>query len=164
MTKWISRIAQKVSNECLSQQCDKDGCSLKTDRLPPDRLIIDLDCCDAERHHDKNRCDYLIVAEAEDSKSHWVLPVELKSGGFQASSVVKQIQAGVRQARVLVPVRDSIVLVPILAHRRKKRMHKNDVKLLRATEITLFGKKNKITLVECGDDLKKHLDKLNRRR
>ena len=155
MTNWISRIARRVSNKCIADRCDKDGCSVRTDQLPSDQLIIDLDCHETERHHGRNRCDYLIVAE--DGRSSWVFPVELKSGRFQASSVVKQIQAGADQAKVLVPFRNSMNLVPILAHGSKHRINRKEFEYFERQLIKQFGMKKRVIVVRCGDDLGKRI-------
>lgn len=155
MSNWISTITRKVSKRCVVDRCDKDGCSIATEGLPSDRIIIDLDRHVADRPLGQKLCDYLIAAE--DGTARWIMPVELKSGGFQASSIIKQLQAGSDRAKELIRYDNSLTLVPILAHRRKRRMHRNDIKLLREREIVLFGMKKKVILIECGANLKRHL-------
>ena len=155
MSKWISNISRKVPKECVVDRCAKDGCSVATEGLPSKQIIIDLDCYDTVSSLGKKRCDYLIAAE--DRGTLWILPVELKSGGFQASSIIKQLQAGADQAKQLVHYDNSIILMPVLAHRRKRRMHRNDTKLLREKEIVLFGKRRRVILVECGANLRRNL-------
>ena len=155
MSKWISSISCKVPKECVVDRCDKDGCSVVTEELPSDQIIIDLDRYVTVHPLGQKRCDYLVAAE--DGETLWILPVELKSGGFQASSIVKQLQAGADQAKQFVRHDNSITLIPVLAHRRKKRIHRNDMKLLREKEIVIFGKKRRVILVECGANLKRLL-------
>ena len=155
MSEWISTISQKLPSNSIAERCDKDGCSVQTSNLPSDRIIIDLDSRELQQRNADRRCDYLVVAD--DGESSSVIPLELKSGGFQATSIIKQLQAGADRAREIVPHRQSIKLVPVLAHNSKQRIHREDLKILKTRKIKLFKLSKKVVLSRCGDDLSKHI-------
>ena len=145
----VKKLTNEVPPGCLSKQCNRDGCSIQMVRIPPRRLIIDLD------YHElgittKTRCDYLVVFE-EDSTT-CVVPIELKGGGVDSvSHVVKQLEGGTVLAAGLLSQGSVSQFVPVLAH--KKSIHKQDLNNLRKKKITLHNHKEMIRTVKCGKKL-----------
>lgn len=151
MIDFVAKIVRNVDSDCVSEFCSKDRCSVSMNGVPSNRAIIDLDHNTFLNRYGQKKCDYLVVSQ--EAASVWVSPIELKSGDFEPSSVIKQLQAGADQAQLLLADCHSFHLVPVVAHRRKKRLHPKDVQLLRTARIRLRGKTRQAILIRCGDRL-----------
>lgn len=150
---FVASVAQKVDHDCHTNHCKKGNCSLSLSGAPVQRLIVDLDCETLRIPANRKRCDYLFLGE-EDSTA-WVVPIELKGGGFKADEVVEQLQGGCHAACDWLPLESSFRFVPVLAY--GKRVHRKNFRDLRRRNITLRGKKSKIETLHCGEKLKKKL-------
>ena len=153
MSALLPSVAQKVDDDCCTNNCKKGNCSLSLNDAPARRLIVDLDCATLPIPARRKRCDYLFVGEKD--RSAWVMPIELKEGGFKAGEVVEQLQGGSDVADAWLPPGSLFRLVPILAH--GKGAHKRDFRVLRRHTITLRGKKSRIETLHCGEKLTKKL-------
>lgn len=159
MTDFVARVLSKIDSDCVSESCSKDRCSVSMNGVPSNRAIIDLDhkSFSSQSQYGQKRCDYLVVCQRDPSV--WIAPIELKSGGFEASSVIKQLQAGADQAKSLLADCHSFILVPVVARRRRKQgLHRRDAKLFRTKKISLSGKKRLPILIECGERLESALN------
>ncbi len=114
MTGLVDAVREKVSPKCLSRKCSRPGCSVPLKDAPNPRLIIDFDKPDSPLGERDTSCDFLFIAEGDD-ESAWVAPLELKSGGIDASEVIKQLQAGARAAEKLVCRNLPVNFRPIVA-------------------------------------------------
>ena len=120
--------------------------------MPTVRVIVDMEECDTlPIPDDQKRCDYLFGGEGLNST--WVVPIELKSGRSKASEVLAQIEGGVGTADAWLPRGISFQFVPVLVH--GKKIHRNDLKVLRSRRIALRGQKKGTVLIRCGDPLTK---------
>ena len=150
MPKLVAAVADKVCTCCHAKRCRKGACSISLDRVPAKSILVDLDCTSLQESTPQERCDYLFFAE--ESSTAWVAPVELKSGGFNASKVVRQLLGGVTLADRLLPAASSFQLVPVLAC--GKVPHRKELQDLRCNPISLRGRKAKTVLLRCGQELK----------
>ena len=117
------------------------------------RILVDMDCDALSIPNNWKRCDYLFVGE--ESNETWVAPIELKSGRLSGNAVLEQLEGGVRMADIWLPKGVSFQLVPALAH--GKKIHRNDLKVLRSRKIQLRGQKKGTMLIKCGEQLTKAL-------
>ena len=157
MTDFVARVVSNLDSDCVSEFCSKDHCSVSMNGTPINRAVIDLDHNTFLNRYGQKRCDYLVVCQ--EAASVWVSPIELKSGDFEPRSVIEQLQAGADQAHLLLADCHLFHLVPVVAHRRKKRLHPKDVQLLRTARIRLRGKARQAILIRCGDRLEPVLTK-----
>lgn len=149
----LALVAQKVDDDCCTNNCKKGTCSISLNDAPARRLIVDLDCETLRISANRKHCDYVFLGE--EGSTAWVVPIELKGGGFKAGEVVEQLQGGCDAARDWLPPESSFRLVPVLAH--GKGGHERDFRVLGRRNITLRGEKRKIKTLRCGDKLMRAL-------
>ena len=86
----------KIHPSILSQQCKKQGCEVSLTDVPHPFHLIDVDLDPLAKG---SRCDYLLLGkDAGPQHELYVVPMELKSSGFKAQSVSKQLAGGARVA------------------------------------------------------------------
>ena len=133
---------------CQTPQCRKGSCSLSMNDAPTNRVLIDLDSDDAPVGRNQERCDFIFVAQGNDTR---VAALELKGGKLDASEVVRQLRAGARFAERIVPADAPVRFAAIAVHgggiHRKER-----VDLLKPqNRITFRGESGPVNLARCGD-------------
>ena len=153
MNGTVAVIANKVPNDCHVTRCNKDRCRIDLAEAPSIRVIVDMDCDALSIPDDWKRCDYLFVGE--ESNETWVAPIELKSGRVSVSVVLEQLEGGIRIANMWLPQGVTLQFAPVLAH--GKKIHRNDLKTLRAKKLQLRGQRKGIAVIKCGDQLTKAL-------
>lgn len=156
MTGFLEMVRTEVGDECLEfRKYEKDGCRISLKDAPEPRLAIDFDKQGSPLGKDQSRCDYLFVMAAGD-KGYWIVPLELKSGKYNASNVIRQLKAGTRVAENLVPERMKVNFRPVLVF--GKAPHKNEREKLRRTgKVSFHGDTQLIRLIKCGGKLAEKL-------
>lgn len=149
MSALVASVTQRVDNDCRTKHCKKGKCSISLKDAPAQHLIVDLDCATLRIPANRKRCDYLFVGEED--RTAWVVPIELKGGGFKADDVAKQLQGGSRVADAWLPPGSPFQFVPVLAH--GKGVHNKDLKELRRNKVTLRGKERQTVLLRCRERL-----------
>ena len=117
MTGLVATILNKIPESCTATALNKKRCNIRLARASSSgsRLIIDLDEPSSHWEADQGRrCDYLFVEEVPNNPNR-VRPIELKSGGFDASEVKIQLQAGARVTERLIPTKFVVDFLPVLA-------------------------------------------------
>ena len=153
MSGTVAEIARIVPDSCRTTYCDKDKCRVDLAETPPVRIIVDMDCNALPIPAAEKRCDYLFVGEERNAT--WVAPIELKSGRLSVSEISEQLEGGTQMANMWLPQGVTLQFAPILAH--AKKIHRNDLKRLRAKRLQLRGQRKGITVIKCGDQLTKAL-------
>ena len=147
----IEAVSDTVADSCRVHDCNKDGCSISVRTATPRHVVIDLDCSALRIPRDRKRCDYVFIGEK--NRRNWIVPIELKSGGFNAADVVDQLQGGADAAGDWIPPGVHFLFVPVLAHgtsavRRKQRTE------FRSKKIDMRGRKKQVVMIRCGGSLK----------
>ena len=91
--------------------------------------------------------------ETEVKDAGWIVPLELKRGTADASTVVRQLQAGARAAEALIPLTFSITFCPVIA---SGSMHKAQRQALKK-KVQFHGCSEFVRRIRCGDQLIKAL-------
>lgn len=140
-------VHKKFSKKCLTRKCSRPGCGVSLKGAPSPRLIIDFDKPGSPLGQSDTRCDFLFIAEDND-ESGWVAPLELKSGGLDASQAIKQLRAGARVAEEIVPQDEPVRFRPIAAH---QGIHRAELIKLRnkASRIRFRGQMEYARLMSC---------------
>ena len=151
----IEAVSNAVPDPCRARDCNKDGCSISIRTAADRKVIVDLDCEALRIPHDRKRCDYLFFGEK--GRRNWVVPIELKSGSFNAADVIDQLQGGADEADTWLPPDMRFLFVPILAHgtsvvRKRQRTE------FRTTKINLRGRTRQVVMIRCDGRLKDALD------
>ena len=136
-----------VDADSLSQECEKQGCEVSLTDVPHPFLLIDMDLDPLARG---SRCDYLLVGEdAAPQHDLYVVPMELKSSGFNAQAVSKQLAGGAKVADHRVP-KVRCRFVPVVAH---SGAHRREIDKLPKHPVHFRRKPYVIKLVKCGGDV-----------
>lgn len=151
----VRSVSDAVPDRCHANDCNRDGCSISVRTAASRKVIIDLDCPALGIPRTRKRCDYVLVGEK--SRKSWVVPIELKSGRFQAAEVVDQIQGGADEAKSWLPEQVACLFIPILAH--GKSFRRKQLAEFRSTKVTFRGHRKQIEVVRCGEKLKDVLDR-----
>ena len=157
MTELVETVRTKVSDECLEfGKCEKDGCGISLEDAPEPHLVIDFDKPGSPLPKDQTRCDYLFLAAQADN-GYWVVPLELKSGKYDASKVVEQLEAGTREAEKIVSSRIKVSFRPILVSGKGARKAERE-EFKRKGKVSFRGGKPKpIKVIRCGGKLAEKL-------
>lgn len=94
LSQVLDEIRSQVSADCLRNSCRGDGCSAYLTDVPPERVIIDLECEFRLRNRHTQRCDYVLFYADTAQNCLVIVLIELKSGTFKASTVANQLQGG----------------------------------------------------------------------
>ena len=137
-----------VDPRCLSQECEKQGCEVDLAGVPRPFHLIDMDRPGSPARG--SRCDYLLVG-ADHGPNHdlYVVPLELKSSGFQAQAVSRQLAGGAKVADRDVP-KARCRFVPIVAHHGA---HRREINNLAKHPVRFRGKPHAIKLIRCGEEV-----------
>lgn len=152
----VEAVSGVVPDPCWVHACNKDGCSISVRTAADRKAVVDLDCQALHVPQNQKRCDYLFFGEK--GARSWVIPIELKSGSFDAADVIDQLQGGADQADAWLPQEARFQLVPLLAH-GAKAVRRNERAALRSRKVGLRGRTKQVVLVRCGANLKDVLDR-----
>ncbi len=94
LSEVLGEIRRQVSGQCLCHSCSGDGCRVYLTDVPPERVIVDLECEFRQRKTHTRRCDYVLFYADVAQSSLVIVLIELKSGTFKASMVASQLQGG----------------------------------------------------------------------
>lgn len=141
----------KVDAGYLSQECEKQGCEVGLVGVPHPFHLIDMDRPGSPAT--RPRCDYLLIGAGYGRNDLYVAPLELKSSGFRAQAVSKQLAGGAKVADRLVP-RAQCQFVPVVAH---DGAHRREINKLAKYPVRFRGKPYAIKTMKCGEEVAKHL-------
>ena len=139
-----------VDARCLSEECGKQGCEVGLAGAPRPFHLIDMDGPGTPARGE--RCDYILVG-AGLGHDLYVVPLELKSSGFHAQAVSRQLLGGARAAGRLVP-KAPCRFVPVIAH---CGAHRREIDKLARHPVSFRGKSHAIRLMKCGEDIERAL-------
>lgn len=154
MVDILNAVLIKIPEKCRAKQCREAKCSLKLNNLPKPCVLIDMDC-EKLKLTASNRCDYLFISNKK--KQCLVAPIELKSGGLDASQVIKQLQAGSNFAARIIPDHYDVEVqfTPIVAY--GGGAHPRELKKLKGQRIRFRQVQAQIKLTRCGKSLSDQL-------
>ncbi len=127
MSELIRRVSREMPEKCQVKSCSKEGCSLTLKGIGKTRVIVDMDCGQLDLSQDQTRCDYVFVGSH--TKTDWVVPIELKRGGVEASEVSSQVQAGAKfaESKLLIDG-ENVRFRPVVAYGRVHRSQIEELK------------------------------------
>lgn len=140
----------RVDNRCIVKECEKQGCAVDLAGTPEPSYLIDMDhsCSPAAGA----RCDYLFIGTANAKKVDLdIVALELKSSGFKAASVSKQLAGGAKAAAKVVP-KVRCRFVPVVAHAGARGWQIRELAKPKH-HVRFRGKQYLIRTLRCGDGL-----------
>ncbi len=147
MSAALDRIREKADDDHCCESCNRDGCRVDLNSAPSPRLIVDADSAFPARGVKGPRCDFILFL----SRGGGVLtvaPIELKSGGVDASKAVAQLRAGAAFADRLSQGEDDADCQPILFH--GKKIHRRQRAVLAQEKVNFRGRKLTVKTARCG--------------
>ena len=149
MTSAFDQVS--VDAKSLSQKCEKQGCEVGLTDVPGPYHLIDMDRRGSPAKG--VRCDYLLIGVGSGEDDLYIAPLELKSSGFRAQAVSRQLAGGARAADRLAP-KAPCRFVPVVAH---DGAHRREIDKLAKHPVCFCGKPHAIKLMKCGEDVAKAL-------
>lgn len=155
MNDIIEAVSNAVFDRCHVHDCNRDGCSISVNTAASRKVVIDLDCAELRIPSGQKRCDHVFIGEK--NRKSWIVPIELKSGGFDAAVVVGQLQGGADVAEKWLPPEVDFLFLPVLVHGTRGVSRKQDAEF-RSTKVKMRGRTKQVVVRRCGDRLKDVLD------
>lgn len=145
----------RAYGECLKDKCAKHGCELGL--RGTESATIFILCCDKYRQihaHAGKICDYIIFYS--DGALN-IFAVEMKSGRVDLPKAIAQIADGATVAERISEQHSVLRFFPVLLHGR--RLHANDVRVLRNSKVAFRGMSRLAIVKQCGESLSLILEK-----
>ena len=149
MTGLVQAVAAQLDGRCLVGRLNKEGCNLLLTGLPKTRIAIDLDSPVAPVDTTATHCDYLLLVE-DGPADACAAPIELKKGGFSATSVASQLQAGADVLSELVPERRAVWFRALVA---SGRFPKSERHRFKRAHVRFRGRTHRLFRMACGGQL-----------
>ena len=150
MSGLVASVRAAVAPEAVDGRIDRGDRSLDIADTPVPQVAVNLDHRELDVPRDRPHCDYLFFVE--DGAKEWVIPIELKSGGFKNEHTVNQLRGGAKFADGLMPANGGLRLAAVIAYRGSLHASKRSDLLRRA--IRLRNEIRRPLLFQCGDSLK----------
>ena len=147
MSEVLDRIQTQLGAENLSDSCSRDRCRVSMEGVPSPRIVVDLDLALAPQKMEGKRCDFVLFFASTDKDILFAVPMELKSGGVDASEVSAQLQRGADYTHCLAPQQFEAVCLPVLFHGGS--IHPKQRKTLNRAKVRFRGRQLTITTARC---------------
>ena len=148
----LDRIRSKVGTSNVSDSCSRDKCRVNMTGVPAPRVVVDVDCAFPPGRAEGSQCDYVLFFVASGAGRLVAAPIELKSGGVDASTATAQLQQGARVVERVVkevsPAESDTVCLPILFH--GKSIHPQQRKALNRAKVRFRDQDLTIKTARCG--------------
>lgn len=149
----MESVRRKVDTRCLRKQCKAGKCSISLKGVSRQYVLIHMDSPSSPPSQHETRCDYLFIGDLDDTNgSPWTVPIELKSGGINASDVAKQLQAGADVADQIIPHNANTNFTPVVASGRLSKIEQRRQRNT-SNKVRFRGRSEIIQRIRCGDPL-----------
>ena len=115
--------------------------------VPAPRILVDADLAFPYHQMEGQRCDFVLFV-VSGKGSLFVVPMELKGGGVDASEVSAQLQRGVEFADRFAPQGFQAVCHPVLFHGGS--IHPKQRKTLNRAKVRFRGRRLTISTARCN--------------
>ncbi len=148
----VEKIREQIAPPCIHNgRINKRGCTVSLKNAPQSRLVIDCDKPGGPVDTNRERCDFLFIAEVP-GQPDWVAPLELKKKNLDASKVVEQLRAGARATEKLICDKMKIDFRPTAVSLGIHKAQRNALKENR--NYVRFHKHNEpVRLIKCDGPL-----------
>ena len=148
MNEVLDGIRSQVGTENLSNSCRRDGCRVSMKDVPSHRVLVDADLAFPAHAMKGRRCDYVLFFIAADKETLVTVPIEIKSGGVDASEASEQLQRGAEFAHCFAPQTSEASCHPVLFH--GESIHPKQRKTLNRTKVLFRGLQLTIKTARCN--------------
>ena len=147
MKEVLDGIRAAVGAENCARSCSRDGCRVYLQGVPRGRVVVDVDKAFEAHGGEGKRCDFIVFLPGADGKLI-AAPIELKSGRFDVSDALEQLQKGAEFAEQFAPGASETVCRPILIHGKSIRPKAR--KALERSKIRFGGLALTVKTKRCG--------------
>jgi hypothetical protein len=156
MVNLVGRIRDSLPDGCIaSGRLRKEGCSVSLKNAPAPWVAVDMDKPQAPVGDNETKCDYIFIGGCDDV---YLVPLELKRGKLDASTIVKQLRAGANIAGDrIIPMRAQVQFLPVAVCGGK--IHRAEIRRLLQSRIRFRSQNSTVRLLKCNDQLIKALSK-----
>ena len=144
----LDRIRSAVGTSNVSDSCSRDKCRVYMTEVPSPRVVVDVDCAFPLGQAEGSQCDYVLFFVASGVDTLVAAPIELKSGGVDASKATAQLQQGAMFVDKVAPAGSQTVCLPILFH--GKSIHRKQREALNRAKVRFRGRSLTIKTARCG--------------
>ena len=144
----LDALRSAIGNDNLVRSCGGQACPVDMAGIPSPRVIVDADRAWPAHGIEGGRCDRLLFVIDDVPRRLMAVPIELKSGGVDASAVARQLQTGADFVDRFVPVETSLTCRPILIHGRG--LDRTQRKTLNRAKVRFRGRDLTIVTARCG--------------
>lgn len=144
----LDMLRSKVGDDNLVRSCSAEGCRVDMSGVPSPRVIVDADRAWPAHGIEGGRCDRVLFVIDGVPGRLVAVPIELKSGGVDASKAAQQLQTGADFVHRFVPSAARLKCRPILIHRRS--LDRQERKTLNRAKIRFRGQHLTIATARCG--------------
>ena len=120
--------------------------------VPSPRVVVDVDRAFPPGRAEGKQCDYVLFFVASGPDKLVAAPIELKSGGVDASTASAQLRQGAvfaeKVADEVAPAGSDTVCLPILFH--GKGIHRKQREEINRTKVRFRGRDLTIKTARCG--------------
>lgn len=148
MSEVLDEIRIQVGDENLGDSCRRNGCRVFMQDVPSRRVLVDADRAFPAHKMEGQRCDYVLFFVISGKDTLCAVPMELKSGGVDASEVAGQLQRGADFAYRFAPQDLKAVCHPVLFHGGS--IHPKQRKTLNRAKVRFRGRQLTIKTARCN--------------
>ena len=148
MNEVLEKIRSRVGAENLSNSCRRDGCRVFMEDVPSHRVLVDADLAFPAHQMEGKRCDYVLFFTGTHKDTLFAVPMELKSGGVDASEVSAQLQRGADFAHRFAAQDFEAVCHPVLVHGGS--IHPKQRRILNRAKVRFRGRRLTINTARCN--------------
>ena len=117
MSETLEGIRGAVGEGTLSESLSRDECGVDATGLPTQRVIVNADLAFDAHQWTGSRCDFIVFFPATKEHDLITVPLELKSGRAEVSTVSQQLQRGADFAAHFAPA--DAICQPVLIHGKR---------------------------------------------
>lgn len=154
MTPSIQAVQASTNSACHSTTCYDSGCGLSLNglnNLNRPYALLNLEHAESPADKTKRHCDFLLFGIPNRAGTEWVIPIELTRGANKtAQRIVEQLAGGAEVADTLL---QGVVNIKLKGVVGQKGLHRHQFDNLRQMRVPFRGKRCRIKILECGDDL-----------
>lgn len=145
MNEVLDQIRAHIGDNSLADSCRRNGCRVSMQDVPSPRVLVDVDAAFPAHEMEGKRCDYVLFFTGAEKDTLFAVPMELKSGGVDASEVSAQLKGGADFAHRFAP---KAVCHPILFY--GKKLHEAQRKTLNRAKVRFRGLQLTIKTARCN--------------
>ena len=147
-TDLLDSLRSRIGADNLITSCGGRGCRVDMAGVPGPYLIVDVDKAFPAHRLEGPRCDRVLFLLGPVPRRLVSAPIELKSGGLNASHVADQLQCSLEFVNRVAPPSTLLACRPILVHGHG--LHPKQRKALGRIKIRFRGQRLTIATARCN--------------